>query len=344
MKIFRLVGSLFFVMVLAGVAYVSPGNESSGLRMADAAEHFLGQLTAEQRAKATFAFDDRERFHWDFVPLQDSKKRPERKGIRLEEMSSEQKDAARTLLKAGTSATGYIKATTIMSLEDILRELEKEGGNVRNPGWYFFTIFGTPSHTGRWGWRVEGHHLSLNFVIDGGQVVSATPAFFGANPALVKDGPRRGEQTLLEAEELAKLVYQALDSEQRALAHVDSQFAEVGRTTLNPEVGKPRGLPANRMTEKQQRLLQRLIESYAQRMPADVAESEMKEVRQAGLGAVHFAFAGGVKPGEKHSYRVQGPTFVIEFLNIQADSANNPANHIHSAWRSIHNDFGMVSR
>jgi hypothetical protein len=337
-----MLSALAIVAVVAGVAYVSPAMEGSGLRMAKSAEQFLALLTAEQRAKMVFSFDDRERSHWHFVPLQDNKKQPTRKGLRLGEMTAAQQDAARALVKAGTSPDGYVKATTIMSLEEILHELEKGRAIVRDPGWYFFTIFGAPSRTGRWGWRVEGHHLSLNFVIDGGRVVSATPAFFGANPAHVKDGSRKGLRTLPEAEDLAQQLLESLDSEQKKTAHQEKQFPEVEGETPAPRRTEPTGLAGNRMTDKQRGLLQKLVESYAQRMPADVAASQLNDVRQYGLDAVHFAYAGELKPGEKHSYRVQGPTFVIEFLNVQADSANNPANHIHSAWRNLKGDFAIT--
>src|SRR5207245_808404 len=126
--------------------------------------------------------------------------KPTRKGLPLVEMSDDQRKTAMELVKAGTSTEGYSKATTIMSLELILRELEKGGAVVRDPGWYFFSVFGTPSKTARWGWRVEGHHLALNFVVDGGKVLAATPTFFGANPAEIKAGPKKGQRTLPEAE------------------------------------------------------------------------------------------------------------------------------------------------
>src|SRR5262249_25774502 len=166
MKLLRMLLVAAALAGLCGVAYVAQATEPAGVRMAAAADKFLAALTPDQKAKATFAFDDKERLTWDFVPLQDKERRPTRKGVRLEEMTDEQRDAARALLKAGTSEAGYEKALTIMSLESILHETDK-GSSVRNPGWYFFTVFGTPSKTGRWGWRVEGHHLSLNFTIDG---------------------------------------------------------------------------------------------------------------------------------------------------------------------------------
>jgi hypothetical protein len=334
--------ALVVVAALAGVAYVRQANEPAGSRMANAADKFLASLTAEQKAKALIDFNDKERFNWHFVPLQDAQKKPTRKGLRLESMTAEQKAAAKELLAAGTSSDGFTKATTIMSLESILRELEK-GGLVRNPEWYFFTVFGTPSKTGKWGWRVDGHHLSLNFTVDGGKIIAATPAFFGANPATVMQGPRKGTRTLPAADDLAKELYKALDAEQQKVAFQEKEFPEVQGRTQAPKVGAPKGLPAAKMTEKQRGLLLRLLQAYASRMPEDVAETEMAEVRKAGLEQIYFAYSGGLEPGQRHTYRVQGPTFLIEFLNIQEDSARNPANHIHSVWRNTRGDFGITN-
>src|SRR5262249_34920942 len=170
MKHFRTSFAVASVVVLAGVAYVGQVKETAGTKMAAAAEKLLKSLTAEQREKATYDFDSKERTNWYFTPRQDDQKRYTRKGLPLEEMNQEQKQAALALVRAATSESGYTKATTIMSLESILNDLEKGGAMVRNPGWYFFTIFGNPSRTGKWGWRVEGHHLSLNFTLDGGKV------------------------------------------------------------------------------------------------------------------------------------------------------------------------------
>ncbi len=261
-------------------------------------------------------------------------------------MTPEQKQAAMDLLKAGTSPGGDQKATTIMSLESILRELEKGGALVRDPGWYFLTVFGKPSAQGKWGWRIEGHHLSLNFTVDNGRVLSSTPAFFGANPATVMSGPRKGLRTLPEVDDLARELFKTLNDDQRKLAFQgrDKQFSEVAGQTPAPKVGVPKGLPASKMSVEQRDLLVRLLRSYADRMPADVAEHEMAEVTEAGIESVHFAFAGGVQQGERHSYRIQGPTFLVEFLNVQDDSARNPANHIHSAWRNTKGDFGLAAR
>jgi hypothetical protein len=326
---------------LAAVGAVSKEGEGTGERMASAAEKLLDSLSAEQKARTLFAFEDKERWNWNFVPLQENKK-PLRKGLRLDQMGDEQRKATLELLKAGTSASGFAKATTIMSLESILHELEKNGANVRDPAWYFVSLFGTPSKTGRWGWRIEGHHLSLNFVVDKGQVAAATPAFFGANPARVMGGDKKGLRTLPESEDLAQELFASLDEGQQKAALQPKNFAEIEQGKAAPTVGKPVGLPAAKMTGKQRDVLQRLIQGYAERMPPDVAAAELKEVKQAGLDPVHFAFAQDPdKPGRPWTYRVQGPTFLIEFLDVQPDSAGNPANHIHSCWRSMNGDFGI---
>jgi hypothetical protein len=332
----------------AGYLCTSSSREADagpGVQMTEAADKFLTSLTADQKKQAVFAFDDKERFNWDFVPLQDKDKKPTRKGLRMEEMTADQKEAARALVKAGTSKSGFTKATTIMSLEAILNDLEKGKGPVRNPDWYFFTVFGAPSKAEKWGWRVEGHHLSLNFVIDKGKIVASTPAFFGCNPAdtsQVVKGDAKGKRILSEAEDGAKELFAALDDDQRKVAFQEKQFPEVKMKTTAPQAGDPVGLAAAKMNDKQKDLLWKLLKGYAERMPAEVAEVELGRVKDAGLDKVYFAFAReDAKPGKPYTYRVQGPTFVIEFLNVQPDSAGNPANHIHSVWRNLKADFGL---
>lgn len=341
MRLHRIVLALAVFACLAGIAYVRQTNDTVGERMASAADKFLATLNEKQKAKATYEYDDKERLNWHFVPLQDNKKNPTRLGVRMQEMTEAQKIAARALLQSGTSRQGYLAATTIMSLESILRELETGGTIVRDPGWYFFTVFGKPSKTGKWGWRVEGHHLSLNFTLDGGQIVSATPAFFGANPATVKQGKQSGKRAIPEAEDLAKDLFKSLDDDQKKIAVQEKQFREIEGHTRKPTLSSPAGLAAAKMREEQRSTLYRLLESYADRMPAEVARVEIEKVKKTDPEKLYFAYAGGVNEGQPHSYRVQGPEFVVEFLNIQADSAKNPANHIHSAWRNTKGDFGL---
>jgi hypothetical protein len=329
---------------LLGAAVLSKETDSTAGKMTAAADALVAAMDAGQKARAVFAFDDRERSNWHFVPYQANKK-PLRKGLRLEEMTAAQKAAALKLVEAGTSSGGYTRATTIMSLESILRELEKNGANVRNPEWYFFTVFGTPSKSGKWGWRVEGHHLSLNFTLDGGRLIAATPFFFGANPAEVKAGPRKGLRTLPGAEDFARDLVASFDDDQNKVARQSKQFPEIEEGKSAASTNAAIGLPAGRMTEKQRSILRGLVEDYAARMPGDLAAAELARVREAGLDKICFAYAReDDRPGHPWTYRVQGPTFVIEFLNVQEDSAKNPANHIHSAWRDLPADFGLARR
>jgi hypothetical protein len=336
--------ALLALLAVAGIAFVAQQTETSGAGMVAAADGFVGSLTADQKKQAIFAYDSDERFNWNFIPLQDKETRKyTRKGLPLEEMTADQKKAALALVKAGTSESGYLSVTTIMSLEAILLDQEgKKSAMVRNPGWYFFTVFGTPSKTGKWGWRVEGHHLSLNFTMEGTQVVASTPCFFGANPAMVMSGADKGKRILPQSEDHARDLFKSLDADQKKLALQEKAFDEPGQKTKTPKLGNAVGLASSKMTKEQNAILYTLVKSYTERLPKDIAALEWKAVNEGGFDKIHFAFTGSAEgPGKGFTYRVQGPSFVIEFLNIQADSGKNPANHIHSCWRRITGDFGL---
>ncbi len=313
--------------VLLISAYSRP---SSASVITAAAKAFLASLTAEQRAKATFEFKDEERFDWHFIP------RP-RKGLPLLEMTPTQKHLAHALLSAGLSQSGYIKAATIMSLEDVLRILESDDGQRRNPEGYFFSVFGVPSDQGVWGYRVEGHHLSQNFTLAGGKVVGA-PSFFGANPAMVKQGPRAGLRALAREEDLARHLMLSLDEKQRQIALVDKVAYKDILTAASRKAsleGQPSGLLSTRLNEKQLGMLLHLLEEYAGNLPEEMAQARLERVRKAQKN-LHFAWAGVLEKGGPHYYRVQGPDFLIEYDNTQ-----NEANHIHAVWRDLTGDFGL---
>jgi hypothetical protein len=297
--------------------------------MAEAANRWLASLTPEQRSKATFTFEDDERVNWHFIPI-------ERKGLPLREMTPAQKHLASVLLSAGLSQQGYVKAETVMSLEDVLRLLEKGSGPERDPEKYFFSIFGEPSRTGTWGYRVEGHHLSQNYAVVNGHV-AGSPSFFGANPAEVLQGPRKGLRTLAAEEDLGREVIQSLDPEQRKVAIVSTEAYKEILTASDRQAalnGQPSGLSASKMNSKQFELLMSLLEEYARNMPAQIAESREEQIKKAGKD-IYFAWAGGVGKGEAHYYRIQTPAILIEY-----DDTQNNANHIHSVWRDFHGDFG----
>ena len=343
MKLSRILLALALVLLLAGVAYVSQRPDPPATRMAAAAQKLLDSLTPEQKKKIQFDFDSPERTKWHFIPLEENK-RATRKGLPLEDMNEQQKKLALALVAAGTSDSGNKQAVTIMSLESILKKLESKGP-VRNPEWYFFTLFGTPGKSGKWGWRVEGHHLSINYTLDNNDVVSATPTFFGANPAdpmRVKSLDKKLDRVLPEAEDYARELFKSLTDEQRTVAlQKIKQFGEPKAQSVNSGIGAPVGLAAAKMNEKQRDLLTKLVRAYIDRWPEEVAAAEWKTVQNAGMDKIHFAYTGSTEPGQGYTYRVQGPTWVIEFLNMQKDGAGNDANHIHSDFRRIEGDFGI---
>jgi hypothetical protein len=303
---------------------------SPGAEMADAANNFLNALTPEQLAKATYPLADEERYDWHFIPKA-------RKGLPLKEMTAAQQKLAHALLNSGLSQRGYAKAVTIMSLDDILKEIEQGKGPTRDPDLYFFTVFGKPGPTEPWAWRVEGHHLSLNFVVRGDTVVAATPAFFGSNPAEVRDGPRKGLRVLGEEEDLGREFVKSLSPDEQTIAIITNVAPKEIITGNQRKVMllNPPGLSAGKMSGKQKDALLALIKDYAIRHRPETAEADLKKMDYAGFSKVTFAWAGGLQPGEGHYYRIQGPTFLIEFDNTQ-----NNANHIHTVWRDFANDFG----
>ena len=332
--------------LVGAAAMVGQAQKSSGAKMADAATAFLATLSPDEKKQAAFAFDDDHRTAWFFTPQQDKEKNPTRKGLRLEKMTDKQKAAAVDLLRAGLSGNGSKQAEAIMANEGLLAELEGKGGtNVRSPGWYFVSVFGEPNNTGAWGWRVEGHHLSVNFTLDKGEVVSATPVMFGTNPAEVKAGDKKGTRILPEVEDLAKDLIKSLTDDQKKAALQAKQLPEIKEKATAAGVGDPLGIPGTKLDDKQQAKLLALVKAYSDRLPADLAEGEYKTATDAGMGKVYFAYCiEEDKPGKPYTYRVHGPTFVVEFVNLQADSAKNPANHIHSGWRSLPQDFGLKGK
>jgi hypothetical protein len=303
----------------------------SAASMSEAANKFLSSLSAEQKSKASFDFGDQQRLDWHFIPR-------ERKGLPLKELNESQRKLAMEFLKTGLGAGGYQKATTIMSLEPVLAQMEGPNRKFpRDPELYFFSVFGTPSAKAPWGWRVEGHHVALNFTVVKGELVSNTPLFFGANPAEVREGDRKGLRALAGEEDKGRELVTALDEKQRAAAIFD-KTAPGDIITMNKvkaDPFSPTGLAAGQLNKQQKALLEKLLDEYLSRMPEDLAQERSKKLRDAGFDKIYFAWAGGVNKGDPHYYRVQGPTFLVEY-----DDTQNNANHIHSVWRDFSGDFG----
>ena len=233
--------------------------ERSSSAMATAATRFVNALTPDQRQQASFAFDSDERLHWHFIPTETFP----RKGLLVQSMNESQRKLAHDLLKAGLSQRGYLTASSIMDLETVLGALEAAGRSVeaqprsaplvRNPVGYFFSIFGTPSARDTWGWRVEGHHVSLHFTVVNGTLVASTPSFFGSNPAEVREGPKKGLRILGPEEDAARALLQSLDASQRTKAILDAKAPNDMLTVAKIDISplSPTGLAAKAMTAAQ---------------------------------------------------------------------------------------------
>jgi len=298
--------------------------------MAGAATAFLATLPADGRRRAVFAFDDKERVDWHYVPRR-------RQGLAFKDMLPAGRAAAHDLMKASLSGVGYGKAVNVVTLEGVLRQIEVFGGLLRDPENYLVTVFGTPGPGAPWGWRIEGHHLSLNFTLVPGKPIAVTPAFFGANPAEVRTGASKGLRALAREQDLGRALAQGMDEAQRRHMIIGAQ--SLGDIVWGPgrreSLGAPVGVPVASLGVAQRETLVKLVEEYARNMRADVADEELRRVREAGVERLHFAWAGPIEAGHPYYYRIHGPTLLIELDNTQ-----NDANHIHSVWHDPRNDFG----
>ncbi|HEX2854779.1 MAG TPA: DUF3500 domain-containing protein [Opitutaceae bacterium] len=297
--------------------------------MLDAAQKFLGSLAPEQAKQATYPLTDPERENWNFVPLA-------RQGLPFKQMNPAQHDLALALLRTGLGQRGIARATAIMSMELVLKELEN-GAARRDPTLYFVTVFGTPSASQSWGWRFEGHHLSFNFTVVDGSHVFFAPSFIGSNPAEVLAGPRKGERVLGEEDDLGRALLKSLDDAQRKEATI-AEKAPAEIITLNHKRAEPltpTGIAASRLTPAQRGQLLELVKVYLARWRPELAEETLAKINAADADKITFAWAGAVERGTANYYRIQGPTFLIEFDNTQ-----NNANHIHSTVRDFKGDFG----
>ena len=317
---------LFAVTAIAAAGWIArPAPKNP---MASAATDFLGSLTPPLRAKAALPFDDKARHDWHYIPR-------DRAGVEFSELNDDQKLAARRLLRSALSSQGMNKVEEIMLLDSVLRDMEKGKGPRRDPLAYSIAIFGSPG-AAPWGWKLEGHHISLNFT-GSGEATAVPPAFLGANPGEVKQGPRAGVRVLAAEEDLARELLASLTPEQR-------KEAIIGDTAPGDILAVPgrgldeiaaTGLPVSSMDAAQRTLVNRLLSEFAGNLKHDLATYELERINKAGLDKVRFGWIGSERRGEGHYYRISGPTFVIEYDNTQ-----NNANHVHTVWRDRERDFG----
>lgn len=324
---------IFLTLSLA-LGLVLPSNaHDAAVDMADAAKVWLQSLDEGQRDQASYDLTDAERENWAFVP-KPFEGEGMRGGLTLKAMGPAQRHLAYALLASSLSHRGFLTATQIMSLEQVLFELEN--ADHRDTLMYYLSIFGEPGSEA-WGWRFEGHHMSLNFTIKDGKVTSATPSFFASNPAIVPEGPRKGLQVLPGEEDVARALVKSLSEEQMAKALVEDKAPRDILTAAEPTVKSlgDAGLPRSELDDEQKKLLDDLIHVYLDRVRPEIVADEMAAIEEAGLDKIVLAWAGGTELHEPSYYRVQGPTFLLEYANTQ-----NGANHVHAVWRDFDGDFG----
>jgi hypothetical protein len=315
----------FLLLAFAGSVFA----QTTAGRMRTSVERVMAALPEKSRAQATKAFEDRDRTDWHYTPRS-------RNGISFKEMDKAGRDATHDLLRTALSAAGYRKVVNIIELEVVLREIETFGW-MRDPERYHLTVYGTPDAAKRWGWRFEGHHLSLNFTLAGDKMAVDTPSFLGANPATVQKGPKKGFRALGEEHDAGWAVLESLnDAQRREAVFEERTYGEI--VTGNKDKVDPlpaAGIPAAKLDEKQRALLWKLVELYAGSFEPGLAQARLARAKQGGIEALRFGWAGSTARGKQHYYRVQGPQFLLEY-----DASQNDGNHIHTVWRDFSGDFG----
>jgi hypothetical protein len=300
-----------------------------------AARAWLDSLDDPRRTRATFPFATPERFVWAYTP-------GTREGLALVDMDAAQQAAARGLVAASMSARTAGEIAAIIDLETVLGRLEQAAGRAgwqrRDPGLYWFAVFGAPGRPGPWSWRIGGHHVAVTIAVDGDHVIGSTPAFLGSNPAVVPSGPTAGARVLTGEETLARALLAELTPGERDAAVLSASAPAdiLTGTARSAQLGSvPMGVRHAELGAPRKAALERLIQHYLGRLRPDVAAAAWRRIADAGLGDISFAWAGSDAPGRGHYYAILGPTFVIEYDNTQ-----NGANHIHAVWRDLERDWG----
>jgi Protein of unknown function (DUF3500) len=307
---------------------------TDGAAVEAAARAFLASLSRDSRDRASFPFgsDERTRWHWT-VPSS-----VPRNGLPMGAMSGEQRRLALAILRASTSAGGYRKALEIMALQGVLRRMSTGIGDPFDPDRYYVSVFGTPGARA-WGWRLEGHHLSRHFTVVGGAVV-AEPFFLGAWPTRAGSAFRsiaKGDRTMPREEDAAREIVLMLDGALRRRV-VFSSESLTDHLTQNAVLVSPLervGVLAGDLPSGAQRRVREIVRTYLANHPAAMERKALARVERAGFERIRFGWAGSTRPGVPHYYRLQGPTFVLEF-----DNSRNSGTHIHSVWRDFERDFG----
>lgn len=319
-----ILSALMFLSIAAGAQSMSA-----------IANKFVGSLDASQKPLALFSYDGEERYNFHYFPIDD------RKGLPLDKMTAEQRKTTMKLLSSCLADNTVKKINDIIELENILKALEKrkEDDHFRDPGKYHLAIFGEPGEKNTWGWRFEGHHVSFHFSAENNTLVAGTPGFLGSNPAVVPEGPKKGQEVLKDEKVLAVALLNSFSEDQlkKAVISAEAPGDIVTRIDRKAMIADPGGITYNEMNSVQQKQFMELVQLYISRYKKPFADTLLNEIKSAGVEKLHFAWAGDRETGtgHPHYYRIVGPTLIIEYDNTQ-----NNANHVHTVVRDLLHDYG----
>ncbi len=314
---------------------------ATAVRIRSTATEFLASLSADQRRQALFPVDDPERKDWSNLPHTIHP----RKGINFGELSPAQRLKAHRLIQAGLSSQGYLKASGIMQLDEVLLHLsgqDKQEKPMFGLRYYWLSFMGEPSADKPWGWQLDGHHLALNFSL-AGNGVALTPQFMGSDPHEVQDGTHAGWRVLGAEDDKGLALMTSLRPEQqkKALLSKDAPGDVLTGPGKDKALQKFEGLAFAELNDEQKTLLMSLVDEYVRNYRTDLARQQLDRINKSGWAKVHFGWAGPVGPTDPYYYRIHGPTVLIEFDNNHPPGRKDgPINHIHSVFRDPQNDYG----
>ena len=309
------------LLLLFSVYFLSSVSAQTSPSYADLGNKLIASFTNDSLSIVHLPFSDTLRTHWERLPGQ-------RLGLKLGHFTETQKIALHELLRSCLSTQGYLTVTAVMFNEDIQQKFEPNLG--RNE--YWVEVFGNPSAAGFWSWKLEGHHLSLNFTFDGNHMISNSPFLMSTNPAnSITDSARAGLVILYKEEEMGRQLVNSLTTEQLKKGYNSRKKTEIvySEQNKNDIVVPDEGIYFNDLNKQQQQLLQQLVAEYFNNFNA----GEMPSVNAFCNKKLRFFYVDSREKGKPHYYRFTNGKQIIEYENYN--------NHIHCFWRTD-NDFGKA--